>query len=225
MSTSLDDDGPSTTTTAREEKKVGSRIVLDVGGTKFTTTMTTLVALEPNSVLAKMFNSSFSTEPEADGSYFIDRSGASFGLILNWLRDGKIPDLDLRPEDELLIEAEFYGLEKLTKFIQTRRQEKLTEKLVEAKEREAKEREGKEVERKNREQERERTNWELMRREQERREREHRDRRPHFFDCTCNAFGGELVCPYHSKGRTPWTMEPRGTDMLIKLPAQNSENL
>ncbi|XP_078382144.1 uncharacterized protein LOC144664800 isoform X1 [Oculina patagonica] len=66
-------------------------------------------------MLHAMFSGRFDTKPSEDGchgSYFIDRNGAHFRYILNYLRTGQL----IVPEDkifrrELLAEAEFYQIE------------------------------------------------------------------------------------------------------------------
>lgn len=196
--TSLDDDFSSSVIDQEQKKKTsGSRIMLDVGGTKFATSMTTLTALEPTSVLAKMFVAPFSTKPEGDGSYFIDRSGASFGFILNWLRDGKLPDLDTRIEDELLIEAEFYGLDKLTRFLQAKKLEKKEKQKMQKDEQEL------EQERKSSRQQKMNQEFreysERLRHQHETKERARREvKRWTPRDCLCPNSESSKFCPYHT---------------------------
>ena len=62
-------------------------IKLNVGGTIFETTLTTLTS-KPESVLARMFQPGSSIPPAAktDGVYFIDACPRAFGVILNYLR-------------------------------------------------------------------------------------------------------------------------------------------
>ncbi|KAH3763972.1 K+ channel tetramerization subfamily protein [Pelomyxa schiedti] len=64
-----------------------STIKLDVGGKVFKTSQSTLTK-EP-SMLATMFSGSgVPVQKDEDGAYFIDRSGAHFDTILNYLRTG-----------------------------------------------------------------------------------------------------------------------------------------
>jgi vacuolar-type H+-ATPase subunit H len=64
-----------------------SKILLDVGGHKFTTSRQTLTTI-PNTYLASMFSGRFALATDAsDGAYFIDREGKNFGHVLNFLRD------------------------------------------------------------------------------------------------------------------------------------------
>lgn len=58
--------------------------MLNVGGTKYTTTVDTF-AREPDSQLSHLVGSA-----RYDTEVFIDRDGAVFAHILNYLRDGSI---------------------------------------------------------------------------------------------------------------------------------------
>lgn len=90
-----------------------SKIVLNIGGTKFETSKKTLTAV-PQSLLERMVETT--TFPvSAGGVYFIDRDPTHFRLILNYLRNveefGKnILPKDVRYIEELKLEAEFYQL-------------------------------------------------------------------------------------------------------------------
>ncbi|XP_065914492.1 uncharacterized protein [Dysidea avara] len=93
----------------------GQRIVLDVGGTRFSTSNSTLTKY-PESMLGVMFSGRHDLEPMkcSDGSFFIDRDGTHFRHILNYLRDGEevMESLPQSPETvrELLREAKYYQL-------------------------------------------------------------------------------------------------------------------
>ncbi|ORX51543.1 hypothetical protein DM01DRAFT_1375278 [Hesseltinella vesiculosa] len=95
------------------------KIKLNVGGQKFETSLSTLQR-DPQCTLATMFNGHHEVVHEEDGSYFIDRDGTYFRLVLNYLRDLKLPPNvkhDPKIMDELKQEAVFYkisGLLKLT---------------------------------------------------------------------------------------------------------------
>ncbi|XP_053704061.1 BTB/POZ domain-containing protein KCTD7 [Synchiropus splendidus] len=65
-------------------------ISLNVGGTYFTTRLSTLRRYE-DTMLAAMFSGRHYIPRDADGRYFIDRDGAYFGDILNFLREGELP--------------------------------------------------------------------------------------------------------------------------------------
>ncbi len=106
------------------------KIKLNVGGTPYTTTLTTL-RTDPSSMLAAMFSGRFPLEQDEDGSYFIDRDGKVFGLILNWLRTGQIPP-SLSEEDRfsILLEAEYFQLSKLAEQLKRSHQLKFKEKNI-----------------------------------------------------------------------------------------------
>jgi hypothetical protein len=90
-----------------------SKILLDVGGHKFSTSRTTLTSV-PDTYLASLFSGRFELTTDAEGSYFIDRDGRHFHHILNCLRDfGRFElssDVTEGQRKELAVEAEFYGL-------------------------------------------------------------------------------------------------------------------
>ena len=90
-----------------------SKVVLNIGGHIFSTSITTLSRVE-DSFLAVMFSGRYNLQRESDGSFFIDRDGTNFRYILNYLRDGDanvgvIPD-NGKLVQELISEAEFYKL-------------------------------------------------------------------------------------------------------------------
>ncbi|KAI8062601.1 BTB/POZ protein [Gongronella butleri] len=99
-------------------KSQDEKIKLNVGGQIFETSMTTLQR-DPNSTLAAMFNGRHDlVQDDEDGSYFIDRDGTYFRLVLNYLRDLRIPPSirnDPKIMDELKQEAEFYHITGLLK--------------------------------------------------------------------------------------------------------------
>jgi hypothetical protein len=86
-------------------------INLNVGGTHFTTVLATL-RTHPDSALCSMFTQPIAALRDSkDGSYFVDRNPAVFGLILDYLRTGTL----VVPRDPLLYtilrrEVGFYGL-------------------------------------------------------------------------------------------------------------------
>eukprot|EP00088_Acartia_fossae_P036484 TRINITY_DN3770_c0_g1_i10.p1 TRINITY_DN3770_c0_g1~~TRINITY_DN3770_c0_g1_i10.p1 ORF type:complete len:240 (+),score=31.98 TRINITY_DN3770_c0_g1_i10:51-770(+) len=87
-------------------------IVLNVGGTKFSTTRQTLVK-DPNSMLAKMFdpNSPLLPGKVQDGNYFLDRNPDRFKVVLDYLRDGEICVANEKESlPGLLIEARYFQL-------------------------------------------------------------------------------------------------------------------
>jgi hypothetical protein len=68
-----------------------NRVKLNVGGTRFETTLATLQA-QPESMLGTMFSghAGIHVPTDEDGFVFIDRSGTHFGAILYYLRTGAL---------------------------------------------------------------------------------------------------------------------------------------
>ncbi|KAI8339999.1 hypothetical protein BC941DRAFT_419151 [Chlamydoabsidia padenii] len=97
-----------------------NKIRLNVGGDIFETSLKTLKR-DQTSLLAVMFSGKHPIEPDSEGSYFIDRDPTHFRLILNYLRDLRISPAVLQDElisQELLQEAQFYGINDLVKLLQ-----------------------------------------------------------------------------------------------------------
>ena len=96
-----------------EKYTVDKYVRLNVGGTRFETTLATL--LSTPSMLSIMFSGRYQliTSP-VDQSIFIDRDGTHFRYILNYLRDHNCC-LPSNPEirQELLAEAKYYQLDQL----------------------------------------------------------------------------------------------------------------
>lgn len=97
-----------------------SKIKLDVGGTIFSTSVSTLCKFE-NSMLAAMFSGRHQLVQSEDGSYFIDRDGTYFRYILNFLR-GRISEPNDLPSDRQILreirqESDFYQLVELSEVI------------------------------------------------------------------------------------------------------------
>ena len=89
------------------------KVVLNVGGTRFTTSVQTLTSV-PNTFFASMFSGRFdlTLDADEDGAHFIDRDGSRFRHILDYLRDPTgfelNADLTTAQRRELLKEAEFF---------------------------------------------------------------------------------------------------------------------
>lgn len=99
-----------------------SVVHLNVGGMMFATTVDTLTQRDTDSMLAVMFSGRHRLHMDSkEGAVFIDRDGTHFRHILNWLRDGVIPMLEISAYQELHREAEYYqvmGLvENITPFL------------------------------------------------------------------------------------------------------------
>jgi hypothetical protein len=91
-------------------------LTVNVGGVVYTTTKKTLLSV-PDTYFAALLSPAGGAE--AKQSVFIDRDGANFSYILNYLRDKESLVL---PRDEeikkrLLVEARFYGLHGLARVI------------------------------------------------------------------------------------------------------------
>lgn len=97
-------------------------VEINVGGVHFSTTRATLcgVGLETRSMLSAMFSgNSIPSQVDRDGRVFIDRDGARFRVILNYLRTGTVhADVaTLRNAgvslQEIREEAQYFGLSNL----------------------------------------------------------------------------------------------------------------
>ncbi|XP_046875951.1 BTB/POZ domain-containing protein KCTD7 [Hypomesus transpacificus] len=75
------------------EEEFPEVIPLNVGGTNFTTRLSTLRRYD-DTMLAAMFSGRHHIPRDAEGRFFIDRDGAYFGDILNFLREGELPQRD-----------------------------------------------------------------------------------------------------------------------------------
>ncbi|XP_077360875.1 BTB/POZ domain-containing protein KCTD7 isoform X2 [Festucalex cinctus] len=75
---------------ARQEQEFPEVISLNVGGSHFTTRLSTLRRYD-DTMLAAMFSGRHHIPRDADGRFFIDRDGTYFGDILNFLREGELP--------------------------------------------------------------------------------------------------------------------------------------
>eukprot|EP01006_Ploeotia_vitrea_P022262 TRINITY_DN54667_c0_g1_i1.p1 TRINITY_DN54667_c0_g1~~TRINITY_DN54667_c0_g1_i1.p1 ORF type:complete len:884 (-),score=108.44 TRINITY_DN54667_c0_g1_i1:2239-4890(-) len=97
---------------ARQQVKTGQdHIKLNVGGTQFVTSKSTLLAENDTFFHAMLHSGSWA--PDLGDAYFIDRNPKWFGTILDYLRDNEIKSLiveRMQPEEhqELVAEVEFY---------------------------------------------------------------------------------------------------------------------
>lgn len=96
-----------------------SFIILNVGGTTFATTRTTLTSIHENdqTYFAKILITD--TLKDLNGFIFIDRSPKYFEHILNYLRDGTVDDgLQQCELNNIKCEAKFYNLKNLISIIE-----------------------------------------------------------------------------------------------------------
>jgi predicted site-specific integrase-resolvase len=63
------------------------RVVLDIGGYRYTTSVQTLRRL-PHTFFDAYFSGRYAMDRCEDGSIFIDRDGEHFGQVLEYMRDG-----------------------------------------------------------------------------------------------------------------------------------------
>ena len=85
---------------------------LDIGGHRFSTTRTTLTAIPGSIFDAMLSGQSPLVKDEEDGSYFIDRDGRHFHILLAFLRAPAnfVAPLDGMTCKELLRESEYYKI-------------------------------------------------------------------------------------------------------------------
>ena len=95
-------------------------VKLNVGGTKFETTLGTLTS-SPDSLLGRMFDPDSKRPPAAvseDGCYLIDACPRAFAVILYWLRYKEILGKEVDPEAVIPV-ADYFGLPELCERLQT----------------------------------------------------------------------------------------------------------
>jgi len=87
------------------------KIKLDVGGSKFTTSLTTLRRF-PDTMIGAMFSGRHALPLDEEGYHFVDRDGTHFRYILNFLRSPETFELDLAGSalKELKSECDYYGI-------------------------------------------------------------------------------------------------------------------
>uniref|UniRef100_A0A2K5Y5R0 KHA domain-containing protein n=1 Tax=Mandrillus leucophaeus TaxID=9568 RepID=A0A2K5Y5R0_MANLE len=90
-------------------------LTLNVGGWYFTTTRSTLVNKEPDSMLAHMFKDK---GQDHRGAFLIDRSPEYLELILNYLRHGQLIVNDGINLLGVLEEAGFFGIDSLIEHLE-----------------------------------------------------------------------------------------------------------
>lgn len=95
-------------------------LTLNVGGRYFTTTRSTLVNKEPDSMLARMFRDkdAWGNKQDTKGAFLIDRSPEYFEPILNYLRHGQLIVNEGVNLLGVLEEAKFFHVESLIEQIE-----------------------------------------------------------------------------------------------------------
>ncbi|XP_074647402.1 BTB/POZ domain-containing protein KCTD5-like isoform X2 [Tubulanus polymorphus] len=96
-------------------------VKLNVGGTLFSTTRTTLCR-DPKSFLYRLCQeeSDLDTDKDENGAYLIDRDPTYFGPVLNYLRHGKLVVNKDLAEEGVLEESEFYNITGLITLVKER---------------------------------------------------------------------------------------------------------
>jgi len=89
-------------------------VKVNVGGTKFTTSLTTLCRF-PDTMIGAMYSGRHELVQDDEGFHFIDRDGTHFRYILNFLRAPENFKCELTGAalGELKSECEYYGLKEL----------------------------------------------------------------------------------------------------------------
>ena len=96
-------------------------VTLNVGGHVYTTTLYTITQFS-DSKLAGFFSGESQVPRDPKGNYFIDRDGALFKHVLNFLRTRKLilPE-DFQDFEQLEIEAKFYQIKPFEEAVQKAR--------------------------------------------------------------------------------------------------------
>jgi len=99
---------------------MGSIIKLNVGGTLFTTSVSTLTSIK-GTFFDSMFSGRWEPKKDEDGCFFIDRDPIVFRHILNFLRDHEIDleQLSTSKQKSLLKDSEFYQIQPLILLLNT----------------------------------------------------------------------------------------------------------
>ncbi|XP_030045016.1 BTB/POZ domain-containing protein KCTD9-like, partial [Microcaecilia unicolor] len=95
-------------------------LTLNVGGRSFTTTRSTLISKEPDSMLAHMFRDrgAWGNTQDHRGAFLIDRSPEYFEPILNYLRHGQLIVNEGINLLGVLEEAKFFGIDSLIEHLE-----------------------------------------------------------------------------------------------------------
>jgi len=95
-----------------DEIDISQPITFNVGGTLFSTNLTTLRSVE-GTRFWRMFRGGMPRTSSNDGTYFIDRSPRTFEYVMDYLRTGDLfVSNDAEVRIQLLDDAEYFGLPK-----------------------------------------------------------------------------------------------------------------
>jgi N-acetylneuraminic acid mutarotase len=101
----------------KQQEAQQGRVVLDIGGYRYTTSVQTLRRLS-GTFFGAYFSGRYTMDRSEDGSIFIDRDGKHFGQVLEYLRDGVVlaaekdaSELDIGELQWLKREFGFYCIE------------------------------------------------------------------------------------------------------------------
>ena len=130
---------------------VQGKVILDVGGDKFTTSVETLTR-DKDTFFTALFSRQWEVERDPkDESIFIDRDGKLFAHILAYLRTDTIPSEVMATEtlrQKVIAETNYYQMTKLVEVLTEPERKKAAQKEVAQKEAARKEAARKEAERK-----------------------------------------------------------------------------
>jgi hypothetical protein len=97
-----------------EKLDFSKKILLDIGGKIFATSQPTLTNGKSHFFTA-MFSGKYSTKPNEEGTYFIDRNPSMFQVILDYLRGEEIFQKEMSAKDkkQLLRDAQYFQIHEL----------------------------------------------------------------------------------------------------------------
>mmetsp|Transcript_4844 Transcript_4844/g.5247 ORF Transcript_4844/g.5247 Transcript_4844/m.5247 type:complete len:278 (+) Transcript_4844:61-894(+) len=98
-------------------------VTLNVGGVLYQTTTDTLCSI-PGTMLEAMFSGRHAIYKDKEGHYFLDRDGPTFRHILNWLRTRSLPSFPKDVQEQLAVEADYFGITQLVESIRKQQQVK-----------------------------------------------------------------------------------------------------
>jgi hypothetical protein len=86
-------------------------VKLNIGGTRYTTTMGTLTKRGASNFFSSLLSGRHAVRRDEKGAVWVDREGSYFGVILEYLRTGELFVPPTVPLIGVRREAEFYGIE------------------------------------------------------------------------------------------------------------------